>query len=282
MKAGDNLVIENGNFVFDTSDDAIHCNNYIGIKDGILNISSGDDGIHADTELIIDGGELKILKSYEGLEAAKITINDGTIEVISSDDGINIAGGNDSSATKRPGENNYSNETNNILAINGGNIYIDATGDGIDVNGAAYINGGNTKVDGPTNDGNGPLDYDNVFEVNGGILIAGGSSGMLQGCSSSSNTYNVTIGFTSSYSSTDKITITDSSGNIIISYQSKKSYSSLVVASPSFKKGSTYTIKVNGTNYKTFTISSITTTVGSVMDSGMGGGNPRGSQGGRR
>lgn len=280
LKSGDNLVIENGTFTFNTSDDAIHCNNYVGIKSGVLNISSGDDGIHADAELIIDGGKIDISKSYEGLEAAKITINEGTINIVASDDGINIAGGNDASATGRPGENHYSSNTSNVLTVHGGTIYVNATGDGIDVNGSAYINGGKIQVDGPTNDGNGALDYDNVFQVDGGTVLAGGSSGMLQGCSSTSSIYNVTIGFSSSYHADDVVAIIDNSGNEIISYQSSKSYSSLVVASPSLKKGETYTIQVNGTDYKTFTISSITTTVGSVMGTGMGGGNPGNNPGG--
>lgn len=279
LKSGDNLVIENGILNFNTSDDAIHCNNYVGIKAGTLNITSGDDGIHADTELIVDSGNINITKSYEGLEASKITINDGNIDVVASDDGINIAGGNDSSATGRPGENHYSSNTDNVLTINGGNINVNATGDGIDVNGSAYITGGNIIVYGPTNSGNGTLDYDRTFEVNGGTLIAGGSSGMMQSCSSSSSIYNLTIVFDNSYGSGDIITIVDSSNNNIVSYESSKSYSSLVIASPKLKNGSKYTIKINGEEYESFTISSITTTIGNY--NGMGGG-PGGHGGTRR
>lgn len=269
IKTGDNLVIENGIFEFNTSDDAIHCNNYVGIKFGTLNISSGDDGIHADTELIIDGGNIDISKSYEALEAAKITINNGTINVVASDDGINIAGGNDLSATGRPGQNSYSDNTDNILTVNGGNIYVNATGDGIDVNGSAYITGGNIKVDGPTSDFNGSLDYDRTFEVSGGTIVAGGSSGMVQSCSSSSSVYNIVIVFENNYASDDIIKIVDSTNNEIVSYNSNKSYSSLVVASPKFQEGNTYTIRVNNKDYETFTISDITTKIGNY--SGMNG-----------
>lgn len=272
LKAGDNLLISNATITFDTSDDAIHCNSYVGIKSGTLNISSGDDGIHADKELIIDDGTIKITKSYEGLEASKITINGGNINIVASDDGINIAGGNDSSAQNRPGANNYSSNEENILTINNGTIYVDATGDGIDVNGSAYVNGGTITIDGPLNQGNSALDYDRYFIVNGGVLVAGGSSGMLQGISSSSTQYNATIVFTTTYSSNDQITITDSSGNEIITYKSDKSYNSLVISSPKLKKGETYTIKVNGSTYQTFKISSITTTVGNTY--GGQAGNP--------
>lgn len=277
IKAGDNLVIEDGTFTFNTSDDAVHCNNYIGIKNGNLNIKSGDDGIHADTELIIDGGNIDITKSYEGLESSKITINGGIINVISEDDGINVAGGNDSSATGRPGENHYSSNTDNILTISGGTIYVDSRGDGIDVNGSGYIYDGYIKVDGPTDNGNGAIDYDGTFEVNSGTLLAGGSSGMLQGCSSSSSIYNLKVTFTSNYGDGDKIIILDSSGNQIISYESSKTYSSLIVASPSLKKEETYSIKVNNEEYKTFKISNITTTIGS-----WNGGNQGVMSGGRR
>ena len=279
IKTGDNLVIENGIFEFNTSDDAIHCNNYVGIKFGTLNISSGDDGIHADTELIIDGGNIDISKSYEALEAAKITINNGTINVVASDDGINIAGGNDSSATGRPGQNSYSDNTDNILTVNGGNIYVNATGDGIDVNGFAYITGGSIQVDGPTSDFNGLLDYDRTFEVSGGTIVAGGSSGMVQSCSSSSSIYNIVIVFENNYASDDIIKIVDSTNNEIVSYNSTKSYSALVVASPKFQEGNTYTIRVNNKDYETFTIFDITTKIGNYREMN---GNPGWTGGPRR
>lgn len=282
LKAGNNLVINNGTFTLNTSDDSIHSNNYTGISNGTINITSGDDGIHADKELIIDNGTIKITKSYEGLESSKMTINGGNINLVASDDGINIAGGNDGSAMNRPGENNYSN-TDNILTINGGTIYVDATGDGIDVNGKAYINGGTITVDGPTNSGNGALDYDSIFDINGGTFIAAGASGMAQGPTNSSKQYNVMINFTSSYSSSDKITIVDSSDKEIMNYTSNKSFSSLVYSSNKLESNKKYTIKVNGTEYDTFETSNTCITVGA--SNGMHGGGvqqPGGMRPGRR
>ncbi len=279
IKSGDNLVIENGDITIDSSDDSIHSNNYIGIKSGTYHLSSGDDGMHADTELIIDGGEIDITKSYEGLEASKITINDGVIRVVSSDDGINVAGGKDSSSMDRPGANHFSSNSNCTLTINGGTIYVDASGDGLDANGSIYMYGGMVTVDGPTNSGNGALDYDREFVIDGGILIAGGASGMVQGVSSTSSIYNLLINFSSNYGDSDTIMIADSNNQEIVSYHSDKSYSSLVVASPELQNGETYTIKVNGTDYQTFTISSITTTIGNTQTMGGPGGNPGGDPG---
>ncbi|RYD04943.1 hypothetical protein N752_12205 [Desulforamulus aquiferis] len=55
---------------------------------------------------------------------------------------------------------------------------INASGDGIDSNGSLYMDGGTVLVNGPTNNGNGPLDHDRMAEITGGTLVAAGSSGM--------------------------------------------------------------------------------------------------------
>lgn len=276
LKSGNNLVIEGGTFNLNTSDDAIHSNNYVGILGGDINISSGDDGIHADTELIIENGNINITKSYEGIESGEITINNGNINIVATDDGINVAGGIDSSAEDRRGENAYSSYSNNTLIINNGTIHVNAVGDGIDVNGNGYIYGGTVTVEGPTDNGNGTLDYDREFKVDGVTFIGSGSSGMLQSISSASSQYNLTVYFSTSLTSSDTVIITDSNNNEILSHNSSKQYNSLVFSSSKLEKGNTYTIKINGEVYQSFTISSTTTTVG--RSTGMGGTMP----GGRR
>mgnify|MGYP002713092590 CR=1 FL=1 len=97
IKGAVSVTINGGTFVIDSADDAIHSNDSIVINAGDFLISTGDDGVHADTNLEINNGTFNITQSYEGLESAVITINDGTIYVVSSDDGINVAGGNDGS-----------------------------------------------------------------------------------------------------------------------------------------------------------------------------------------
>lgn len=277
LKAGNNIVIEDGTFNLNTSDDSIHSNNYIGISNGTYSISSGDDGIHADNEIIIEGGSIDIKESYEGMETAKITIYNGDISVVASDDGINVAGGSDSSSMNRPGANNYNENTTNTLTIYNGNIYVNASGDGIDINGSGYIYGGVITVDGPTSNGDGALDYDGELIVNGGTLIAVGSNGMLQKISSNSTQYNVTINLKTTYQKGTKISILDENNEEIISYTPTKSFASIIVSTNKLSLSNTYTIKIDNETYETFTVSSITTSVGNV--GGMGEGN---NPGGRR
>ncbi|MGA1826037.1 MAG: hypothetical protein ACMUIP_15385 [bacterium] len=83
-------------------------------------LASGDDGIHADAAIEINNAYINITKSYEGIESAIITINDGDIHIVSSDDKINVVGGNDgSSINGRPGQNNFTLSGNQYLSING-------------------------------------------------------------------------------------------------------------------------------------------------------------------
>lgn len=284
IKASDNIILTGGTYYLDTSDDAIHSNNYVGMSGGIYTISSGDDGIHADSELVIDNGEINIQKSYEGLEAKTITINNGDIKVVSSDDGLNAAGGNDGSAMNRPGAGYNTSSSKSTLTINGGKIYVNASGDGLDANGSIYMNGGFVTVDGPSNSGNGALDYDSEFKITGGTLIAVGAGGMSQGISNSSTQYGVLINLASSYPSETVITIIDSNNNELMSYTSSKSFSSIVFSSSKLSKG-TYTIKVNRNTEQTFTISNISSTVGNSSVGGKNnpdGNNPNGRPGGRR
>ena len=268
LKSTKHILINGGNFVLDTRDDAIHSDNYIGITGGELNITSGDDGIHANRELIIDNGKITIAKSYEALEAQKITINDGNISVVASDDGINAGGGNDNSATAndRPGAGPFDADENCLLTINGGNIYINASGDGIDSNGWVYFNGGNTIVDGPTNNGNGALDAGLGIVMNGGQVLALGSSGMAETLGSSSSVFNLSIYLSSTQPSGTAVKIQTSTGDTILEHTSAKSFSHVAAGSPSFQLGQSYTLYLDDEEYQTFTISSITTTVGNSQN----------------
>lgn len=247
IKATSNIVINDSTINIDSSDDAIHSNHTLTINGGNITISSGDDGIHSDTTLDVNGGTINITKSYEGIESTIINLNGGDISVVSSDDGINASGGNDASATGgRPGQNSFSSGTGQIN-INGGNISVNASGDGIDANGSITMTDGVVVVNGPTNSGNGSLDYDGSFNIKGGTLIAAGSLGMAQAPSSSSTQNSVSLGL-SQLSAGTVVNIESSDGNNILTFEVSKVCQSIVISSSNLETGKTYSVSIGGTS----------------------------------
>lgn len=250
IKGKDSLTITGGAITLTCTDDAIHSNNAIYIEGGDMTLSSSDDGIHADNTLVISDGTIDITKCYEGLEAAAISIDGGAISITASDDGINAADGFSSSeggpgmrGGPGMGENSGSNCS---LTINGGTVYVNAGGDGIDSNGYIVMTGGALVVDGPTDNGNGGLDYNNYFTVTGGYLVVAGSSGMAQNISDSSTQCGALVAVSGGTAGTP-VTMADSDGNVIISFTPAKSYNALNISTPDMKTGTTYTIYQNGT-----------------------------------
>ena len=273
MKAVNGILIKGGDFLIDSKDDAIHSNDYAEILGGRISINSGDDGLHADKRLIIGDGEINVLKSYEGMEAQAVTINGGHISINASDDGINAGGGTDGSANNRPGMGQFDVNTDCILTINDGTIRISASGDGLDSNGYLYINGGSLIVDGPTNDGNGALDAGGGIIMSGGEVIAAGSSGMAETLGSNSLVNNISVYFDSQQATGTKVEIKNSADETVMEYVSKKSFNHLAAGSSNFEYGESYTIYINGDYYNSFTISSVTTTIGNMNN--VRGGDPR-------
>ncbi|MGL4336636.1 MAG: carbohydrate-binding domain-containing protein [Turicibacter sp.] len=245
IKAVDSLIIDGGNIVIDSVDDSLHSNNHLAVNGGSIKLTSGDDGVHSDATLEINGGDLNILNSYEGIESVAITINDGTIHLVASDDGLNAGGGNDGSAMGRPGQNTFASTSNSSITINGGYVYIDAAGDGIDSNGTIYMTDGTVLVNGPTNGGNGALDYDVTFEQSGGLLVAVGSAGMVQTPSTSSTQNILNLSLTSQEANT-LLHIVSENGEEVLTYAPTKSFQSVVISSPTIKTQTNYSVFTGG------------------------------------
>ena len=270
-----------------SADDALHSGNDILITDGVLNLASSDDGIHADSTLTISGGKVNVTKSYEGLEGMVINLSGGDVNVYASDDGVNAAGGSDTTSTEAwPSKWGGASSSSGTLNISGGNIYVNSKGDGLDSNGSIYVSGGYVIVEGPTDNGNGALDIGDsancVAEITGGTVLAIGSSGMAVNFNSGSQCSALV---SLSGSAGDTITVNDGSG---FSFTATKAFSSVVYSSSSLSSGNSYTITAGSASSNIdFSSSSYYSNV-SGMGGGMGGmnggmnGGMGGNFGGRR
>lgn len=276
IKAGGAMTLISGNYTIDSEDDSIHSNDTILISGGTYQLSSGDDAIHADNNIQIDNGSITVNMSYEGIEAAIININGGDISVTSSDDGINVS---DGSTTEGGGaffnrgggktSSDDSSSSNNIsLNISGGKLYVNASGDGLDSNSAINISGGEIIVEGPTNSGDTALDYETSLNFTGGTVMAFGSSGMVESPTSASNGCAIVSVFTSQ-SANSAFSLTDASGNVVMSANPSKAYAAFIIYSADIKSNTEYTITA-GSYTSTVTTSSAITSDGNV-NSGFGG-----------
>jgi hypothetical protein len=244
------IAIAGGTFDIKSEEDAVHSSGGIRIAAGTIGIDAGDDGIHAEIAISISGGTIDIANSNEGVEAATVDISGGEISVTASDDGVNIAGGNDETAAKEGprGGNESGASSSNKLTISGGYLTVDAQGDGLDANGSIEMSGGTVIVNGPTNNGNGALDYDGTFVMSGGFLVAAGSSGMVQAASEQSTQPGVLMTFPQFQQAGTIVHLEDREGNDILTVAPSKTYQALFVSSPDLKRNASYVLSSGGTS----------------------------------
>lgn len=248
LKAAGDLTINDGSFIIDAADDAVHSNASVTVNGGTFEIATGDDGFHADETLTVTAGTVNISESYEGLEGLHVEVSGGDITLKASDDGINAAGGTDESGFGGQRGNDMfgggmgGSASNGSILISGGTVYINASGDGLDANGTLTISGGYITVCGPTSGDTATLDYDISGVIIGGTFIGTGASQMAQTFSDSEQgVVAVSVG---NQSAGTQITLADASGNVLISHAPELSFAVVILSSPEIVKGETYTITV--------------------------------------
>lgn len=278
MDAAYDLQIDGGTFNISCADDGIHSECGTFINSGEIRITKSYEGIEGET-VTINGGKIYITSSDDGINAAGSGTdstaepqdlnnsppdmngsadmpemnNSKEIPEFDKKDNMPDMNNNSDNASefeeaeqKSPDLNNsFDADENCFIKINGGYICIDAEGDGIDSNGNLYVNGGETYVYGPVNDGNGALDYAGSAQITGGIIVAAGPSGMAQNFGSDSTQCSMLVN--TSERTTDKITLKDSSGNEIISVSPSKEYNSVLISCPGIQQGQTYSLETGDT-----------------------------------
>lgn len=252
LKAANSILISGGTFKLDSADDSIHSDISVTINGGTFEIASGDDAVHAEETLTVTAGNFNITESYEGLEALNIKITGGDIMLVASDDGLNAAGGTDSSGMTGGRDGMFGegiggmgggmSSGNGSIVISGGNLYINSSGDGLDANGTLEITGGYTVVVGPTQGDTATLDYDKSGIITGGTFIGTGASGMAQSFSDSEQgVVAIRVG---NQSAGTKIVLKDKSGQTIIEHTPELSFAVVILSSPEITKGETYSVTV--------------------------------------
>ena len=267
-----------------TGGKGLNCDDKININDGVVRIittgkrqkdskgSVSPKGIKADGDITINGGQtqVRLEGSGDGTEAieskSEIHIEAGTVECYSYDDAINSAGN---------------------LYIDGGYVYARSyNNDGIDANKNLYINGGVVIAEGAGQPECG-IDAAEQYKayVNGGTVIAVG--GGMQAIDSSSKQASIAV--TVSMGTT--IGVLDGTTAILgYTTPSSNSGTALMISSPSFKSGSSYTLRTDceisgGTSFYNLTTGctigsgsqSVDVTASTAISGSMGGGMGGGS-----
>ncbi|MGW2095364.1 carbohydrate-binding domain-containing protein [Promicromonospora sukumoe] len=320
VRGKDFLVVTDGTLDVDAEGDGLKADNEDGTNDdgetvgyaallgGTVTVASGDDGVHAESDLVVDGATVTVSESVEGLEAAHILVASGTVDVTSSDDGFNAAGGtstttdgaatdgttttDDTAADTGTGQDSAAQPPADgeaptggepptsgtmpdgqppqggggagggggmpgeaagdfSLVITGGDVTVDAGGDGLDSNGTLTVSGGDVTVFGPTDGGNGTLDSAGALTVDGGTLLAVGTSSMLQTPGDGSEGW-VSATFDTLGAGTE-LTVVDSSGNVVAEVTLARDTQSVVLASADVTAGDTYTVRADGTEVTSVT-----------------------------
>jgi hypothetical protein len=237
------------------------------------------DGIHGDSLVAVNGGSISIIEAFEGIESEVIEINDGSIDITSSDDGLNVAGADASTevatpdlplvgdapiepdARPVPGGGRGGGPGGGVEAvgdyhvyINGGTTVITITGDlaeqgdGIDANGHVEMTGGVVAVSGPTDTRNSAVDYSGgSFVMTGGTFIGTNVDGRNSegiGTGSSQASVYVTTGSMIDAGTVVHIETTDGEG--LVTFEPVNDYSVIAFSSPDLVDGESYDVYFGG------------------------------------
>ena len=284
MHADSALLVNGGTITVTESYEGLEGLN-VTINDGKIDITASDDGINAAggndqsgfggmggdgfkgmqapdaqksdsaSDSTSDSTSDNTQKSDDTSDTAQTTGNitvaaqksDDASDTVQDTGNITVAAQKSDSSSDTSQDTDTASEDEMWMVINGGYVHVLAGGDGLDSNGDLTINGGEVYVDGPSDNGNSAIDYGekSSFYINGGTVVAVGSSGMAEDVSSDSKQQVAFVKLDSQADAGD-VTLKDTDGNEIISYTAQKKYDCVIISTADLKAGQTYTLSASG------------------------------------
>jgi len=204
-------------------------------------------------------GTTKKLHKYDGAFYSKMSMNisgeakgNGELHITATNEGLDselhlaINSGNIYIEADNDGIN--TNEDGiSVTTINGGYLYVNAglgaEGDGIDSNGYLTINGGTIVSMSNERSPDGGIDADGDITINGGTVIALGTRN--DAVASSSDQPYMELSFASTQLAGSVIKLTDADGNELLNHTAEKAFQSLTFSSKDLALNTEYHLYVN-------------------------------------
>ena len=277
MHADSALLVNGGTITVTESYEGLEGLN-ITINDGKIDIAASDDGMNAaggndqsgfggmggdgfkgmqapDAAQKPDDTSENTQKSDDSSDTAQTTGSitvaaqkqDNTSDTAQTTGNITVAAQKSDNISVASQDTDAASDDEMWMVINGGYVHVLADGDGLDSNGDLTINGGEVYVDGPSDNGNSAIDYGekSSFYINGGTVVAVGSSGMAEDVSSDSKQQVAFVKLDSQADAGDVI-LKDADANEIISYTAQKKYDCVIISTADLKAGQIYTLSASG------------------------------------
>ena len=254
--------IGSGTVMIDSGDDAVSAVSEVVIDGGRMTICAVDDAIQSDASITVNDGTVLVTECYEGLEAPSITIAGGDVTICPEDDGLNANGSFE----------------NAFIRISAGTLtIINETGndaDGLDSNGDIYITGGTVRISLLNSGSNSAIDHagesGGICEISGGTVVAAGSYTMAEQFDETSSQCSILYTYSSGVHSGTTVSVTDTQGNVLLSWEVPCSFSAVTLSCPEMTVGETYYVVI-GDSQEEITLQEVSSVYGDVQPGGFAG-----------
>ena len=270
FKASRVVEISGGSLTVEQSDEGIEAQ-YINVSGGDVNVTSADDGMNAslktsDSESTdssantsdtanqqqnsqqqgsLPGGQQSGTSNQQQQGMGQPPAMSGTSQDGTSQNGTTGTGQQGMGQPPQggmPGGGGTFEVVDAAINVSGGNITVNAEGDGIDSNGVTTLSGGTLIVNGPSQGGNAALDTNGDLLLNGATVLSGSTADMFEAPSTNSTSGYLKLTNSSGFEQGSTVQVADSSGKVVANYKVTKSNVQLVlVSSSSIVKGQSYT-----------------------------------------